>query len=128
MTAMTRHTSDRAATALGWFSIGLGVSQLIGAGQLLEMIGGKRTGVARLYGIREIGTGIALLTASDPTPWVWARVGGDALDLGSLAGGFRTGTPRKGTRLLALLFVAATSTVDLACARRIQPRTPLAGI
>ncbi|MGI4746441.1 MAG: hypothetical protein ACRYGI_03610 [Janthinobacterium lividum] len=128
MTAMTRRTSDRAAKALGWFSIGLGVSQLVGASQLLGMIGGKRTGIARLYGIREIGTGIALLTASDPTPWVWARVGGDALDLGSLAGGFGTGAPRRGTRLLAFLFVAATSAVDVACARRIQPRTPHAGI
>jgi len=128
MTAMTRYASDRAAKALGWFSIGLGVSQLLGAGHLLGLIGGKRTGITRLYGMREIGTGIALLTASDPTPWVWARVAGDGLDLGSLAGGFRTGSPRKGKRLLALLFVAATSAVDVACARRIQPRTPLAGI
>ena len=128
MTAMTRYTSDRAAKALGWFSIGLGISQLIGAGRLLGMIGAKRTGIARFYGIREIGTGIALLTASDPAPWAWARVGGDALDLGSLAGGFKTGAPRKGNRLLALLFVAATSVVDLACARRIQPRTQLAGV
>lgn len=119
MTAMTRHSSDRAAKALGWFSIGLGVSQLIGADRLLGMFGGRRTGITRLYGLREIGTGIALPTASDPTPWVWTRVAGDGLDLGSLAGGLRTGSPRKGNRLLALLFVAATGAVDVACARRV---------
>ncbi|NPD68598.1 hypothetical protein HN018_01675 [Lichenicola cladoniae] len=117
MMAMTRHSSDRAAKALGWFSIGLGVSQFIGADRLRCMFGGRRTGI-----------GIALPTASDPTPWVWARVAGDGLDLGSLAGGFRTGSPSKGNRLLALLVVAATGAVDVACARRIQPRTPLAGI
>jgi len=128
MTAMTRRTSGRTANALGWLSIGLGATELAGAGHLLGLMGGKRTGIARIYGLREIATGIGLLTAADPTPWVWGRVGGDVLDLASLAGGFKPGAPRKGSRVAASLTVVAIGAIDLACARAIRPRTLLTGI
>lgn len=128
MAAMTRRTSDRAAKALGWLSIGLGAAELGGAGPMMGLMGGRRTGITRLYGLREIVTGIGLLIAADPTPWVWARVGGDALDLGSLASQPRPGVARAGNRALALLVVAGLGAVDIVCARRIRPRTPLAGI
>lgn len=95
---------------------------------MLGLMGGKRTGITRLYGVREIVTRISLLTAADPAPRVWGRMGGDALDLCSLARQPRPGAARTGNRALALLVVAGISAVDLACARRIRPRTPLAGI
>ena len=128
MTAMTRAASNRVANTLGWFSIGLGVCELAGAGRMLGLMGGKRSGIARLYGLREIATGVGLLTASDPTPWVWGRVGGDMLDLGSLAGGFTRRRRSQGNRALALLVVVALGAVDVIAARSIRPRTPLAGI
>ena len=48
------------------------------------------------YGAREIATGIGILAARDPTPWIWGRVAGDALDLGTLAGGLARGTAGSG--------------------------------
>ena len=119
---MTRPTASRTANALGWLSIGLGAAELAGAGRLLGLMGGRRSGVARLYGLREIATGIGLLRASDPTPWVWGRVGGDALDLASLVGGYGRGRPGRGNRTLALLVVALIGAMDGASARSMRPR------
>ena len=122
MTSMTRPTARRTANALGWLSIGLGVAELAGAGRMLGMMGGRRTGMTRFYGLREVATGIGLLTAADPTPWVWGRVGGDALDLASLVGGYGRGRPGKGNRTAALLAVALCGVLDVASARSMRPR------
>ena len=64
MTSMTRPTARRTANALGWLSIGLGVAELAGAGRMLGMMGGRRTGMTRFYGLREVATGIGLLAAA----------------------------------------------------------------
>lgn len=39
----------------------------------------------RAYGVREIAKGVGILTSPNPTPWLWGRVAGDALDLATLA-------------------------------------------
>ncbi len=122
MSTMTRPTARRTANALGWLSIGLGAAELAGAGRLLGLMGGRRTGVTRFYGLREVATGIGLLTAQDPTPWVWGRVGGDALDLASLLGGYGRGRPGRGNRTAALLVVALVGAIDVASARGMRPR------
>jgi hypothetical protein len=59
-------------------------------GSLARFLGmEERTELIRAYGAREILTGVGLLSQDDPVPWLWARVGGDALDLGTLAMGLR---------------------------------------
>ena len=122
MDTMTRPTAGRSARALGGLSIALGAAELAGAGRLLGLMGGRRTGVTRLYGLREIATGVGLLRATDPTPWVWGRVGGDVLDAVSLVGRLRRGVPGKGYRIAALLVVGAVGAVDLGCALAMRPR------
>ena len=110
---------------LGWFSIGLGVMQLLGAKPLSRAVGlrGDVT-LMRAYGLREIVTGIGLLRAQDPTPFVWARVAGDALDIATLAPGLHT-QHRRGAAT-ALAAVAGVTLVDLACANSLsrRPKTP----
>jgi hypothetical protein len=79
--------SRSAARALGWFSIGLGLAEVVMPRAMARALGLQDgVGVVRSYGLREILTGIGILTAKDPTPWVWGRVAGDALDLASLGG------------------------------------------
>ena len=36
------------------------------------------------YGARERVHGIGILTADDPTPWIWERAAGDAVDIASV--------------------------------------------
>ena len=53
------------ARALGWFSIGLGVAELLAPRKLEKAIGVKKkhNGLTRSYGLRELTAGIGLLTA-----------------------------------------------------------------
>jgi hypothetical protein len=108
------------ARNLGWFSIALGVLEVAAPHRLSGALGwrGSESTIA-FYGLREIATGVALLTARDPAPFVWARVAGDGLDLVSLLGGFG-GSRRKGAVALAFATVAAVSAVDLICAQTLS--------
>ena len=82
-------TSDRVARGLGWFSLALGLTELVAPGKLGKALGleGKET-LLRAYGGREIGAGVWALSDT-PAPAIWARVAGDLVDLGTLAYGLR---------------------------------------
>jgi uncharacterized membrane protein len=80
---------DPLAQFLGWFSIGLGTTQLAAPRALCKVVGANGEGLApslmRLMGLREITQGTGILTRPRPTAWLWSRVAGDALDLALLA-------------------------------------------
>ena len=79
------HSARSLARGLGWFSIGLGVVQLVAPRQVARFIGMPGSdGVIRACGLREIATGVGILLADDPKPWIYGRIGGDALDLAGL--------------------------------------------
>jgi hypothetical protein len=114
--------SDQArvlAQGLGWFSIGLGLVQALAPHRVTHAVG--IDGQERLmshYGVREIVTGIGLLAARDPVPWLWGRVGGDVLDAGTLAAGLAgRDRERSGVALLATLGVLA---LDYACIQALR--------
>jgi hypothetical protein len=108
------------AQGLGWFSIGLGVAELVAPERLARFLGmAERTELIRIYGAREILTGIGILSQDDPTPWLWGRVGGDALDLGTLATGLHEDNPRRGNVGLAIGAVAGVMALDLICAQAL---------
>ena len=112
---------DALARGLGWFSIGLGLAELVaprGLTRALGLQGHER--LVQAYGVREIATGVAILAAKDPTPWIWGRVGGDALDLATLAGGFHEDNRQKGSVGVALGAVAAVSALDVYCASALS--------
>jgi hypothetical protein len=89
-----RERLERTAIGLGWFSIALGVTELVFGEPLARALGmPRRAGVLRLFGVREIATGIGLLAARDRQPWLWGRVAGDGLDLAFLAANV-DGNPR----------------------------------
>ncbi|HXW05127.1 MAG TPA: SRPBCC family protein [Vicinamibacterales bacterium] len=114
------------AVALGWFSIGLGAAELLAPGQLARMIGlrddPRVIALLRAFGAREIGTGTAILSNPDQAAWLWARVGGDALDLSMLASAMNrqdTDNARLGAAIAAVLGVTA---LDLQCAAQMTGR------
>jgi hypothetical protein len=113
---------DTVARDLGWFSIGLGLAELIGPRSVASMVGMRRSApVLPLYGLRELATGIGILLADDPSPWVWGRVGGDALDLATLGVGM-IGRRHRGRAVLAFLAVAGVTVLDVLCAQTLDAR------
>jgi uncharacterized membrane protein len=74
--------------ALGWFSLGLGLAQIIAPEKVANLIGIERKNeslsMMRVVGAREIASGLGILTQSKSAPWLWARVGGDAMDIALL--------------------------------------------
>jgi hypothetical protein len=118
------------APGLGWLSIGLGLAEMLMPRTLSEQLGmeGKES-LLRLYGAREVATGIGILTSGNAAPWLWVRVGGDALDLATLVTGLEEHNPRKGKVAMALAAVAWVTALDLFCAQALtgteRPRKPV---
>jgi len=92
--------------ALGWFSVGLGVVELLAPKSFSRMIGaGEHDTLNRLCGARELASGVVLLSQKAPTAAAFSRVAGDAVDLALLGAAFgaRDAEPKR--------LVAATTAV-----------------
>ena len=76
--------AKRLAVGLGYFSVGLGLVELLGTRRLEEWLGVENAKLIRAYGVREIATGVQILMGSRLAPLLWGRVAGDVLDLGTL--------------------------------------------
>src|SRR5688572_25310327 len=74
------------ARSLGWFSLGLGMTEILFPARITRALGTKnRTTLVRTaYGMREIAAGVGILGSANPAPWLWARVAGDVVDLATL--------------------------------------------
>jgi len=113
--------AEALARGLGWFSIALGAAEVLAPGSLARALGMRdKEGMIRAFGLREIATGIAILSSDDPRPWVWARVAGDALDIAALSAGLDADNPRKGNVQFALAAVAGVTALDVMCGRKLD--------
>ena len=115
---------ERLARALAWLGIGLGLAELLLPRALARGTGlrGRET-LLRVHGVRELATGLAILNARDPTPWVWGRVAGDALDLAALGRGLDADNPHRAGSAAAFAAVAGVTALDLACASALSATT-----
>jgi Domain of unknown function (DUF4267) len=112
-------SSDPLATGLALFSIGLGLYELLAPRHLARTLGMRRQErLIQAYGAREIATGVAILASRDPSPWLWGRVAGDALDLATLAGGLHEANRRREHVGLAMAAVAGVAVLDVIAAQR----------
>src|SRR5436305_13652069 len=111
---------DRLARALGWFSIGLGLTELLAPRALTRWLGmdGHET-LVRAYGMREIGRGIMTL-APDQGLGLQSRVAGDALDIATLLAGLRTDNPKRDNVAIALAMVVGVTLLDIAGAKGVN--------
>ena len=113
--------NDVTARGLGWFSIGLGVTEVLMPRLLARAIGmSGSSGLLFLYGLREIATGVGILKAKDQTPWLWGRVAGDALDLATLAA--HAGPNNKLNIGLGMAAVAGVTALDFTIASAMSER------
>ncbi len=120
----TNDNWERLANGLGWFSIGLGLSELIAPRAMADFIGVRNSGsnrsVLRAYGAREIAAGIGILMQERPAGWMWARVVGDLLDFGSLVSSVGSSGSSGGRLARSMGAVAGVAALDFYCASHLD--------
>ncbi|HEX3598283.1 MAG TPA: SRPBCC family protein [Polyangiaceae bacterium] len=118
----------RRATGLGWFSISLGLAELVAPRSIARLIGARDTDQNRLvlrgFGAREIAAGLGILSGRRTAGWIWARLAGDALDLAAL-GRVTTRARRDRPRAAAITAaVAGVTAMDLLTAVQLTRNPP----
>jgi uncharacterized membrane protein len=116
-------STRKLADGLGWFSIGLGVAELVAPRLLARGIGlrGHATtrALTRFCGLRELAAGVGILSEPRPAAWVWSRVVGDVMDLALLGAGFAARRTNRTRLAAATAAVAGVTIVDALCAQRL---------
>ncbi len=116
--------TEKLAGALGWFSVGLGLAEVIMPGGLASLIGVNNTpknrAVLRTFGVREMAAGIGILTQSQPAGWVWGRVAGDVLDLATLGSALSSSNSNRGKLITATAAVAGVTALDVFCGKQLS--------
>jgi len=123
---LERVSAERLARGLGWFSIGLGLAELLAPALVARLAGGRgrHTGLIRLYGLREIASGVAIFSQGrKPAGAVWTRVAGDAMDLATLGLAFAAPGTNKAGVAFATANVLGVTALDVACARELARET-----
>lgn len=105
------------ATFLALFSVGLGLSEALAPGTMARLTGVRKPGLLRAYGFREMLSGMGILKSEQPAFWLWSRVGGDAIDLATLAAAYSDATAEDRTRILgSAAAVLGVTALDVLCA------------
>ncbi len=105
--------AKRLAVGLGWFSVGLGLAELLATHRLEEWLGVENSKLIRGYGVREIAAGAGILMGSRIAPFIWNRVAGDAVDLASLGAAFRNRDSNHRNLAIAMGAVLGVTALDI---------------
>lgn len=115
--SVKRSSAERLARGLGWFSVGLGLAEILAPKRVSRWMGiGEHPFLLRLLGIREVASGLGILTQHKPASWVWSRVGGDVMDLAVLGASLPFNPGRVAASTAA---VAGVTALDVFCGREL---------
>jgi len=108
---------DNLGKALGWFSFGLGLVELLAPRRITRALGMEgHEALVRAYGLREISSGVLSLS-TEKSLGLWSRVAGDGIDIATLLTALRDDNPKKHNVAAALAVVAGIALVDVVAAQ-----------
>jgi hypothetical protein len=121
--------ATESARALGWASIGIGLTEIAAPGAVQSLLGiedsKEQRAILRVLGLRELGHGVSILTEHRPSEElatsVWSRVAGDVLDTALLGVAARK-TRKPLSFALVAASVMAIGVADLLCAQAMSRR------
>ena len=113
---------QRAGLGLGYFSLGLGLTELLAPSVIARLLGTSTRGPAllliRAFGARELISGLGLLSKPSSPRWLWSRVAGDAMDLALLGKQLASRRSNRNGALFATAAVAGVTALDALSAAR----------
>jgi uncharacterized membrane protein len=116
--------AERLARGLGWFSLGLGLTQIAAPRGVARMIGLRGNDEDRkamlAIGMRELASGIGILMRDHPTPAVWSRIGGDVMDLALLGRALNSPRSDRNRVAAATVAVAGVTVLDVLAGQRLS--------
>ena len=120
------------ARGLGLASLGLGAAQVLAPSAVAREAGLMPTdgtnAAIRVIGVRELSVVPGLLLSKAPAGWLWARVGGDLVDLALLGRALEDRCNERDRTARSLRVVAGITALDLLAALRaggVRPRKSL---
>ena len=112
--------ADRFGRALGWFSIGLGLTELLAPRKVTRALGAEgNEGFVRAMGARELAHGVLCLSVNNDYG-AYSRVAGDMVDLAALGSIYRDDNPKKTNVGWAIAAVVGCAIADLAAGQSIR--------
>jgi uncharacterized membrane protein len=124
MATEQRVSPQQLANGLGWFSIGLGLAEIATPKLVANLIGvtneRKTRKVLRFYGARELAAGLGILSQSNPSGWLWARVAGDVVDISSLCKAMTTDHNDRGKGIATAAALIGVTFADIYCANQLS--------
>jgi uncharacterized membrane protein len=116
---------EKLARGLGYFSFVLGAGALLAPRALARLIGVQEHGaLLRMIGLREIASGVGILSVRRPAGALKSRVVGDAMDLTMLGLGLRGSNPKRNRTIVAVAAVAGVFALDLLASRQVSRGSP----
>lgn len=111
------------ANALGWFSVGLGLAQLVAPGGMARLVGisddSKNRNLMRMLGLRELTSGVGILSRKGQMPWMWSRVAGDVMDLALLGNALSSEKNERGRTIAATAAVLGVTMLDVMSGKQL---------
>jgi hypothetical protein len=124
-------TGDRMPCALGWFSVGLGLAELAATGAVRSLTGlphrDRYRSLLRAAGVRDLASGLGILSRRRRALWLWGRVAGDFFDLGMLTSAWRARPSHRRRLMATTVAVAGVTALDLAAATEVTRRGRASG-
>lgn len=116
--------NEQLAGFLGWFSIGLGLSQVLAPRMMSRLVGidgdSKNAVLMRALGVRELTSGVGILSQRHPTGWVWSRVAGDMMDLAMLGRAMSSSDNSRGRTAFATAAVLGVTALDVLAGQQLK--------
>jgi uncharacterized membrane protein len=125
----SKKNGEELARGLGWFSIGLGLAEVVAPSGIAKVVGVRGDSsnrlLIRLLGLREIAHGVAILSQNGRSAaTVWSRVFGDAIDLACLGAAFASPNTNKGRVAFATANVLTVTALDVICSQQLSLSNP----
>ena len=125
--ASGQQNMNQLAKGLGWFSIGLGLAEILAPNRLSRWIGmgDDHPALMPLLGMREMAAGVGILRNERPASWLWARVAGDMMDLAVLGSAYTSDRAERERLSAATAAVLGVTALDILCAQELSSGRPL---